>query len=302
MPSYISHAIMGENIYQKIKKDDHLLKVPISKKELQGYSLGIDLSTLSTKLKSNPHNQHTKDFLINIIKYIKENHLQEETHIIALLYGHIAHYYLDTFTHPLIYYIEKGTKRTGLIPNHILIEGYLNSYLAKEILNKDIREIKSDYFSQVDLSNKEVKKIVNNTYGTIYKDHNMIQTYQKTINLFTRIENYIEKVKISKGQLIKLSQFNKYLEKNNLSKEEITNSNHMIYQNPVTGKKHQESFLDLYNKALEETFEAINLVNKYLYDSYQLDTLDNVFQGISYNTGVKCSLGNTMKYVRKLKR
>ena len=184
MPSYISHAIMGEQLYNEIYTNDSLVKVPISKNQLKGYSLGIDLSTLSKRIKSDPANSSTKDFFISIITYIKENRLTENESIISLLYGHIAHYFLDTNTHPLIYYIEKGTESVGMISNHYLVEGYINSYLAKKILDRDIMSIEPEYFSQVDLSNPEIVKLLNHTYGNIYSDYHIINSYkQKQIKL-----------------------------------------------------------------------------------------------------------------------
>jgi hypothetical protein len=60
-----------------------------------------------------------------MISYIKQNNLVDNKHIMALLYGHIAHYFLDTQTHPFIYYLEIESHTVGPIPNHDLVEGYL---------------------------------------------------------------------------------------------------------------------------------------------------------------------------------
>ena len=75
MPAYISHAIMGEQLYNELNKAGNIIKTDISKEEVRGYSLGADLAYLSKKLKHDPQNYNTRDFFINIIEYIKENKL-----------------------------------------------------------------------------------------------------------------------------------------------------------------------------------------------------------------------------------
>lgn len=299
MPSYISHAIMGEQLYNEVYQSDQHAKVELSKDELRGYSLGIDLSSLSKKVKTDPANSYTKDFLISMIVYIKENNLTENSSVMSLLYGHIAHYFLDSKTHPLIYYIEKGTESTSFISNHTLVEGYLDSYLVGQILSQDIMDVKPEYFSSFDLSNPEVIKLLNSTYGRIYDDYHIIKSYKAVIALFNLIEKGKQKSRMTKERLASLSRFKSYLQKNRLSTQEITNECHLTYTNPVTGEKHNESFMDLYYSSIDMTLEAIKKVNAYLYSGYPISLLDNVFTGLSYDTGIDCSLGKRMIHVRK---
>ena len=290
---------MGEELYEKARKDENLFKINISKEELKGYSLGIDLSLLSKNIIKDPQNSNTREFFIKMLKYIKENKLIEKDSVISLLYGHIAHYFLDINTHPFIYYIEIGCQKAGLISNHNLVEGYLSSYLANTILDKDIMEIKSEYFNHLNLSDIQISKLLNSIYGEIYRDYQIVKTYRRTLGIFNMLENIIKSGLFSKEQLIKLSGFNKFLEINSLTLSEITNENHNIYTNPITGKKKSESFIELYDKSIEMTLEAILLVNKYLYSDAPLETLEPVFSDLSYDTGVPCSEGKKFAYVRK---
>ena len=297
MPAYISHAIMGENLYNEAKKVDEL-KTDISSEEFRGFSLGADLAIFSKKLLKDPHNFYTRDFFLYLINYIKNNKLECDNSIMALLYGHMAHYFFDLNAHPFIYYIECGCKREGLISNHDLVEGYLSSYLAKEILNKDIMEFKASYFNQICLEDK-VSKILNTTYGKIYGDYNIILSYKKVIFLFSFIENLVKCGVFSKDFLIKFSSFEKFLKVNNLSFEELLNIDNNVFLNPITGNCYCDSFMDLYNRAIDMSLEAIGEVNKVLYDGYSDDNLGNIFKDLSYDTGENCSLGNKFVYVRK---
>ena len=298
MPSYISHAIMGEQLYNEALSQNIITNIPISKEEIKGYSLGADLAFLSSKLKNDPQNYRTRDFFINMINYIKENNLIENSHIMSLLYGHIAHYFLDINTHPLIYYIETGCKKTSIISNHDLVEGYINSYLSKKILGKDIMEVKSNYFNQPKLSDTESSKLLNNIYGEMYGDYTIIQTYKRVLYIFSKLEDLTKSGLFTKEQLIAISRFNIFLEINNLTTSEILNINNAPFTNPVTGRICNKSFMELYYQSIEMALEALKIVNNYLYEIGTISELETVFKNISYDTGVECSLGKRMIYTR----
>ena len=299
MPAYISHAIMGEQLYNEANKLNLISRIPINKDEMKGYSLGPDLAYLSPILKKDPQNYNTREFFKNIVKYINENQLKEDSHVLALLYGHIAHYFLDINTHPLIYYIECGCQKIGSISNHNLVEGYINSYLVNKKLGKNIMEIKPEYFNKIDFKNKTTPKLLNTIYGKMYGDPRIINTYRMVINLFSILENILKSGMITYDNIVQISNFKIFLEQNNLTKEEITNENNGIYTNPVTGEKHNESFIELYDRAIEMSLDAIEKVNTCIYQGEEIDTLDSVFKDLSYDTGVDCSLGKKMPYVRK---
>lgn len=299
MPGYISHAIMGAQLYNEADKTGGILKIPISKEQFKSFSLGADLAFLSKKTINDPHDFYTKNFFLSMIKYIKDNQLMKNSSIMALLYGHIAHYFLDINTHPLIYYIECGCKKVGFLSNHDLVEGYLSAYLSEKVLGKNIMEIKPNYFNQLDLSDIEVSKILNSVYGKVYHDFEIVKSYKKVLNAFSILETFIKSGLISSKMLIIISQFNKFLEKNNLNVSELTNDNHEFFTNPVTGEKHNKSFIQLYNTSIEMALDAMIKVNGYLYSNESIVELEKVFSDLSYNTGVPCSLGKQMTYVRK---
>ena len=299
MPSYISHAIMAEQLY---KEANNVFKTNINVEELKAYSLGADLSVLSKKVIKNPQNYSTRNFFLYLAKYIKENKMIDNSSVMALLYGHMAHYFFDINAHPLIYYLDYGCKKSSFISNHSLIEGYLNSYLVEKILNKDIMDINASYFNQISLNRVEISNLLNNVYGNIYNDYDIIDSYRKVIYLFTFLENVIKTNLFSKEVLINLSGFDLFLKNNNLSLEELVNINKSIYTNPITGEIHNESFLEIFYKSIDMTLCAIEIVNNYLYDGYSIDKLFDVFRDLSYDTGVSCSLGKDFVYVRNLSK
>ena len=301
MPSYISHAIMGSETYKQIQKSENVFQIPIDENEFKGYCLGADLSYSSKKLKKDPHNALTQSFFLNMIKYIKDNKLIEDSNLLALLYGHIAHYFFDVNIHPLIFYIESGSKQVGFIPNHHLIEGYIDSYLSKKILNQDIMDIKSNYFNKIKLSSLKVQRLLNNIYGKVYNDYTIINAYKKILFLFSALEDFVKNGSISKKMLIKYSKFREFMDVNKLTYNDLTNKSKEYFTNPVTGEKHNESFMELYNKSIEMSIDAFKKVNNFLYSTSTLSSLEKVFLDLSYDTGVSCSLGKKMIYTKNSK-
>jgi len=299
MPNYISHAIMGEQTYNEAVKMENIFKIYVPKEMMRSYSLGADLAVFSKKTIVDPHDFYTRNFFLTMIQYIKNNNLIENSQVMALLYGHIAHYFFDINAHPLIYYIEGGCKKVGILSNHDLIEGYLSCYLCEKILGKNIMEIKPGFFNNLNLQNTEVAKVLNMVYGGVYKDYCITKSYKKVIAALTFLEKIVKSGIVSPQTLIRVSQFNTFLENNNLTTSELINDCRNIFLNPVTGEMHNESFMDLYCRSIDMTLDAIVEVNRCLYSNGSTSALETLFADLSYNTGVSSSLGNQMIYVRR---
>lgn len=130
MPSYMSHAIFGESLYNKIKIEKNLFS-DILIDDLKMFSLGADLSYYCDH-GDYTHNYKTKEFFLEMIKYIKQQGLYMNKSIMAYLYGHLGHYYLDKNVHPLVYYNSVNMKTASILPTHILIELYIDYYYGKK--------------------------------------------------------------------------------------------------------------------------------------------------------------------------
>ena len=298
MPAYISHAIMADNFYEDNYRNNKIFKIEINCEELKSHSLGPDLVTLSKRLNCDPHDNKTQVYFLSMIKYIVDNNLSSDKTIMATLYGHILHYFFDISAHPFIYYVEKGCQRVGIISNHHLVEGYLDSYLADKILHKDIMDIKSSYFNKM-IFTKKLIDMLNNVYGKIYGDNNIIQTYKGTLSLFTLIEDFVKQPLMKKEDLIRLAKFKEFMLINNLSFNDLNNENCRNYYHPITGKIKNNSFLGMYYKAIFKSLLAINEVNKVIYDGKSIISLEKIFTNLSFNTGLECNNKNKMIYVKK---
>ena len=299
MPAYLTHAIMGNTIYNNAKNDDRLFKINIPLPTLKASTLSPDLAKLS-KSDFNSHNKDTDLYFFNMIEYIKENKLYNDLDVISLLYGNISHYFLDVYTHPLIYYISENCVSLNKLNSHILTEGYISSYMSEKEQHTDYMNLKSNYIGSLNFANPNLKNLIRETYYKTYNDLTILKSYKTTFELIKLIEKLTKENRFtSKEKLIKLSKFKEYLEINNLSKEDLTNEQKEYWINPVTNEKYNESFIELYNKALTKTYEAIYHVNKYLYDTESKYNLYKIFTNLSYDTGVSCNLGKNLIYVKK---
>ena len=299
MPAYLSHSIMGSDLYTKSEHDEKLFKSKVNKESIKTYSLGIDLANFIKAPKGDIHSIKTQEFLLNLIKYVKENDLIENEEVLAFLYGHIGHYFFDTNAHPLVYYIEKGCDKVGLIGTHTLVEGYIDVFMASNILNKDYMSVSPSFFNQANLKNPEIVKLIWEVYSKVYNEQKALLSYKSVVRIFTAVDTVTKSGRITKSMLSNMSLFEKFLEQNKLTRKEIINRDKNIWRMPLTGEKRCESFMELYNRSIEMTIYAIAKVNEYLYDGKSLSSLYELFPNISYDTGVDISLGYTFTYTRR---
>ena len=67
MPSYISHAIHGEKLFDELN-NEKLLKEDVEVSKLKGYTIAYDYAYLVKGLDN--HNNSAKDYLLFIIRYL----------------------------------------------------------------------------------------------------------------------------------------------------------------------------------------------------------------------------------------
>lgn len=292
MPSYITHALMADKLYKVGIKNLKIFKTPIDLNKLRSFSLGVDLSTFRVSNYIS-HNTNTQAFFLYMITYIKENNLQEDEKIMSLLYGHIAHYFLDVNIHPLVNAIDDNTKNSTMISNHTLIESFYDLYLLDK---NNVKTSSYNLYNKGITNDTGISKMVDYTYEKCYKRKKVFFSYKKIVSLFTIIDK-ITKGLLSRDRLYSTSGFNKFLSSNELTKNDLLNNNGREWNNKKTEKKVNKSFDELFDKSISDTLTAIEHVNKYLYGNESLSILTSVFEDLSYDTGEACKNENPI-YVK----
>ena len=84
----------------------------------------------------------------------------------------------------------------------------------------------------------------------------------------------------------------------NKIKPEILNLQHDEWLHPVTGEKHNESFIDLYNIASDKVVNMIKKCNDYFNDKITLEKLEKEIGNVSYSSGLEIDSRTTFKYFK----
>ena len=328
MPSSMTHTYFGIDVYNKLNKTSkNKIKDNIEYFKLfaQGsdpfmfyhFFIGKKAKKISN-IQYMLHTTKTREFFISTINYIHNNNLKDNSIIMSYLYGYICHYYLDLYTHPLIYYksgvFKKDNKNTykynGL---HQEIEYAIDLYFIKnrESINSNKFKIHKEIFN-VSSFTPELKNIIKYTIEDIYKVNNASDIYLKSIwymKKFYRLANYDPtgiKLKIyslidriTPSNVIKLKElsfYNTYKDINNW----LNLDNNIWYFPWDKNKSSTSSFIDLYNIAMDNSIKTIEEITHML-DNNKVDNkrLECLFNNLSYATGLNCNKKVNMKYFER---
>lgn len=325
MPSSMTHTYFGIDVYKNLPTK-YQKKISSNLELFKLFSQGSDpfmfynfligkKAKLMKNIQEQMHQEKTRNFFLNTIKYIHQNNLQTSSTAMSYLYGHICHYYLDLHTHPYIFYKsgifdvkDKNTHQyNGL---HQQIEYAIDIYYINQNetthphqfkIHKNL--FKTPYFT------KELNDLINNSIGTTYKIKDSHKKYLKSVKhmkAFNYIANYdpqglklkLYKLldKITSPQIIKIQELsfkNTYPNINN-----YLNINHQKWNYPWDKTKTStKSFLDLYELAKKDTLNTIQKVTDLLEEKV-LNTkkLEQIFKDLSYLTGKPCQEKLKMKY------
>lgn len=291
MPNYRTHSIHGEIILPKI-----ITRTEIKSDDLKAFCIGPDtLITTDYKLFELQHIKDTKLYFKTLIKLIKKNKLQDNSEVMAFLYGQLDHFILDLIMHPLIYYMTEEMPKEHLIDPHGLVESMIDSYVMWKYDRDD--EL---YYRKVNISDRKLVKLINDAYKKVYNANNVSLKYSFGMVLINLYDSLIRRDKLflakSLMKLINLGDIS--FHKDYKVALPYLNLEHNLWYDPETGENHYESFDNLWNKASEVALETIQDVNNYLYQDKGLSNRI-INDDISFNTGHPCKEGQTKRFVKK---
>ena len=288
MPSYKTHSIHGEIILPDIIKQTY-----IDKDDIKTFCMGPDaMIATDYHMFKYQHVNLTKDYFMTLLKLIKENKLQENSEVMAFLYGQLDHFVLDLTTHPLIYYMTENYPKAHKIDPHGLVEMWIDDYTMNKY-NKDNKH----YYHKVFIKDKELKELINQTYRNVYRIDNIAFKYS-TGQLFMVMYDSLRNNKIIRP-ITKLINVGDIKYSKDLDRViPFLNLEHDVWYNPETGEKSTNSFDDLWQRAIEVSLETINDANNFLYKDKNI-TNPLILNNTSYDTGLPCSAGQSLKYIKK---
>ncbi|XMB67902.1 zinc dependent phospholipase C family protein [Mycoplasmatota bacterium zrk1] len=246
------------------------------------------------------HKTKTRKFFVTYLEYLSKNFSDEG---LAFILGWICHYALDTNAHPYVFHVTgiyDGSKETRKYRgNHLALEKGIDSIFlkergydsnkynpAKEIFT--LESIPESVTNILDLTIFKVHQVIdmgviyNQGYLDFKKSINILQYdpfgmkkfLYKVLDLFNKKSAYVYKT---------LSYHN-----NVLSNIDYLNIKKKEWKHPSSLEISNETFNELYSKAIEKATFMIDQTIKYL-DDNNID-IEELFDNLSYETGKDCEL------------
>lgn len=287
MPNYITHVVMGNLI------DIPDSRVDLDRKKLSTFSVGHDLMMAERGALDVTHNTKTKHFFFTLIDYIKENKLYDDPDVMAFLYGHIMHYELDKIAHPYIYYMTNGISQSRIVNFHMASEEYLGSFVMKNRVSLSRKDIASNFNSIYAVKeNSNVGRVINDVYDDVYGYFDSLSTIKQTATYIKALEVLKTLLKEENSSFYySLIGFYHYLEKADMDVETLTNERKEIWCDPISKRRKDSSFLELFDESIAISQDVIKCVNSVIYGGKDISCLESVFSDDSYDTGISCEIG-----------
>lgn len=323
MPSSITHGYFATDVYNKLKSKKNI-DINRLKTFSQGpdilffyHSFNINKAKDIRKLGKKVQRINTQLFFYNLIKYIVENNLENNTDVINFLYGFILHYSLDSTVHPYVFYktgvYNKRKKETLKYKNkHDEMEKYLDNYMINK--NEKIKPSKfkiHKYIFDLKRFDEKLNKAIDYTFINTFNVDKVSKYYYISLRIMNlsyyllRYDPYSIKKHIYKA-INKLFPFLKInvevlsYAKEYINKEDYLNNEHKTWNHPcIIEEKYNHSFDDLYHIAINKAIYLIEETNKILYDNKNIEYIKEIFTNLSYVTGKDCNLKLYNKYFEK---
>lgn len=319
MPSFTTHHIFSDLVLDKLNSN---IKNKINKSldiyhvfaQSHDYLFYYTFAPNASKIKSLGHYAHhnnTQKYLLNIINYIQENNLQNDSDVLSYLYASITHYVLDSTCHPFIFY-KTGTynknDRSSKKYNggHTMMEKTIDAIMYEKYYHKKYNHCHLNNFINKPIFSNNLINTINYTYKQTYKKDNIATYYQKAIkhtklintlviNDFIGIKKLLYKlIELISFNNIKIAYYSNHITKPNYN---LLNNENKEWNHPCNKElTYTESFKDLLNISLEKSINIIEACNKYFNNKITLKQLTKYIPDISYTNGLLIKDYKVMRY------
>lgn len=327
MPDVITHATFALDLAKKID-NNNLRRILVDNKYIyflgsQGPDVFYFIRLFSRKGKLSEfnnlgnimHNNKADDFILESIKYLKDNY-SEILH--SYITGLICHQALDSIAHPYIYYLTgiynvNDSNSLQYRGNHLRLERAIDSIflktrwyvkkphkfkIFKKILKYNIdKVIFKPYFDNV-LYNVFNKK----DGGTAFiKSASNFKRYAKIIydpiGYKKKLAKLLDKFINKSGKIVLETLFYRNNIKENI---DYLNLKRKKWQHPVNKEVFESSFIDLFNDGLLNAKREVLVMMDYLDNKITFEDIKNKVSNLSYSTGIDWHEGNNMCFFKNI--
>lgn len=319
MPSFTTHHIFSDLVLDKLNKN---IKSKINKSldiyhvfaQSHDYLFYYTFASNASKIKSLGHYAHrnnTQEYLLNIISYIKDNNLQDNSEVLSYLYGSITHYVLDSTCHPFIFYktgaYNKGDRASKKYNGgHTMMEKTIDAVMYQLYYQKKYNHCHLNKFINKPLFTDNLINTIDYAYKETYNEDNVSKYYIKAIK-HTKIINTIliydffgikkllyKLIELLSFNNIKISYYSNHITKPNYS---LLNNENKEWNHPCNKElTYTESFKDLLNISLEKSINIIEACNNYFNNKISIKELINYIPDVSYSNGLLLKDYKAMRY------
>ncbi len=305
MPACYTHHVFTKDVYKVI--DDKIKEKMVNAQDLFNlFGKSFDVLFFSrAKLGHFAHNNNVNLYFQNIIKYIRDNNLQDNGDVLAYLYGSICHYVLDSTCHPYIYYktgkYNKKDKKTWKYKGlHNYYEYMIDAIIYQDRNLKNIKKAKlsKECFPSVTFS-LELKSAIEYAYANTFcaiKASSAVYTGYYNYRFIMKhgfeshfgIKRGLYKI-IDKTNLVKALNFSPLCYNKKELDKSVLNLEHNKWYYPVDRKiNYHYSFYDLYDLSIEKARKLINMIDEALdKDDTSINKVLKEIGDNSYCTGKK---------------
>ncbi len=319
MPLITTHTYFAEDLLPSLPKT---LSSKLQEKQnvytlfAQGFDPFLFYEFLKIKkqnLQNYFHTQETDRFFINFIHTLKETKEINNPYLLGALYGHLAHYVLDSTLHPYIIYktgnYEKKQKETKKYKGgHTSLEMQLDAYLYKQKNQKEYKDFKIHQLISKEKFPSNLIELLNATYEKTFKIKNLGFAYEKGCKkMYYAYKFLIEDSWGLKKRMYffldllcpkssnKYSTFSNHITYINI---DYFNLEHKIWFNPwCDNESSTASIFDLYEEAKKRAILLFIETDKYLNNKLSFTEYKEILREDDYTTGKSWTLKKELKHL-----
>lgn len=324
MPQLITHHIFGMDVLKKL--NNSITKNFDAEKDIyemfcqsfDNFLYYMNFNPFKCKkvrfISKKGHRSNVKKYFVNIINNIKKLGLENDEQALAYLYGSINHYVLDSTCHPFIfyktgYYNKKKKKETKkYIGLHGDMESNIDAFFYINRYKKSYHKVNvtKEFIPKVKFTNN-LKLIMDETFINTFNEKNASKYYINSYNssrilyrLFINdkfgLKKFIFKIhdKINIFKPNKFQYYTTYIKQPNLKYLNIEHKK-WCYPSDKTIVSN-ESFIDLYNKAIDRSVNLITLAHDVINNKKDIKEFKKEIGNLSYTRGLDCDNSKPLKY------
>lgn len=209
------------------------------------------------------HDHKMDQKFIDMIDYANNQEGNQRNVLFSYIFGAMLHYCLDRVAHPFVFY-RSGFKineddQTNYEVHHAMYESYIDTLMqlnfGTKFKSKKVVKANKTMMSLVSVMYAENEKLDRRDFYVAWKDMCMCE---KILNDRMGIKRFILK-KLHKDSSLQYAMIQP--RKNDL-KIDFLNLNRKEYLNPQSLEKHEHSFVELFNIALNDSKNVVKIIKK----------------------------------------